>query len=138
METALALSLIAFGGVPDSGSISGRVWLDDNEDKIVQAEEQGLPDLQVELHRDGKVLHRTRTDAAGKYAFTSLPAGTYRIRVIAPVDKYFTNKEYDKWPTLVVGKKLEFTAIDFGLKKPITSPDLDIPFHAPRAGAERK
>ncbi|MBO1305995.1 hypothetical protein JZO70_07475 [Enterococcus sp. 669A] len=72
--------------------LSGRVWLDDNEDGQLDASEQGIKDVPVTLYKEengnyvkvtenlrGQSLTAVKTDEDGKYTFTYLPAGKYVV-----------------------------------------------------------
>ncbi len=72
-----------FGEIPLNSSISGRVWLDLDNNGVIDPSEQGI---------EGVTVHLTGTDLAGNavsrdvvtgpdgsYAFTELPPGTYTI-----------------------------------------------------------
>ena len=72
------------------GSTGDTLWLDRNEDGIVDGDETLLPNVTVRLYRDangngtfdvvGDLLYATTTtDANGAYSFTGLPAGTYFV-----------------------------------------------------------
>jgi SdrD B-like domain len=62
-------------------SIGARVWLDNNGDGVLAPGEGGVPGVTVQLlGSDSQVLATEVTSPTGQYSFTSLPAGTYRIR----------------------------------------------------------
>lgn len=67
------------------GSIGDRVWLDLDGDGIQDDDEIGVEGVTVNLtDADCNVIATTTTDASGNYLFDNLPAGDYRIQVIAP------------------------------------------------------
>jgi len=71
-----------FGEFP-TGTLSGRVWLDTDNDGVIDTGETGINDVLIEL--TGQTLTGQpfalvrRTDAEGRYEFTGLPAGTYTV-----------------------------------------------------------
>lgn len=61
--------------------ISGTVFLDQNNNGVQHGADSGLAGVTIELLDAGNnVLASTTTDAAGGYAFTGLPPGTYGVR----------------------------------------------------------
>ncbi len=74
--------------VPDtnSGSLSGRVFLDRNNNGIIDSGENGLAGITVNLLAAGTntVIQTTTTDSQGNYLFDELPAGNYDIKVVRP------------------------------------------------------
>jgi uncharacterized protein (DUF2141 family) len=63
-------------------AVMDQVWLDVNGDGVQQVTEPGVGATVSLLSADGEVLATTRaTDAEGKYAFTDLGPGRYRVRV---------------------------------------------------------
>ncbi|MEM7531247.1 MAG: SdrD B-like domain-containing protein [Chloroflexota bacterium] len=71
-------------GLIRPGSIGDTVWLDENNDGIQDAGEQGFPGVVVNLlDENGNEIATTTTDANGNYNFPVLP-GTYIIEVEEP------------------------------------------------------
>ena len=72
-----------FGELPLNSGVSGRVWLDRNNDGVVDTGETGLANVVVRLTGTdlaGNTVNRdTTTDADGSYSFAELPPGTYAI-----------------------------------------------------------
>ncbi len=72
-----------FGEIPRSSGISGKVWMDANNDGVVDPGEEGIVGVTVELTGtaiDGTPVSVTvTTDADGNYSFTDLPPGTYTV-----------------------------------------------------------
>ncbi len=70
-----------FGEIPYISSISGRVWLDANNNGVVDAGEEGIANITVRLSGTdvtGKpVTAEVQTDAEGRYSFDKLAPGTY-------------------------------------------------------------
>ncbi|OSC57950.1 SdrD B-like domain-containing protein, partial [Staphylococcus aureus] len=61
------------------------VWEDTNKDGIQDANEPGIKDVKVTLKDStGKVIGTTTTDASGKYQFTDLNNGTYKVEFETP------------------------------------------------------
>lgn len=71
-----------------TGSLSGHVFLDLNDDGVFNVGESGIPGVTVTLRGTdslGQSIQVTLvTDAQGRYEFTSLPAGIYTIEQTQP------------------------------------------------------
>ncbi|HEX2866784.1 MAG TPA: SdrD B-like domain-containing protein [Ignavibacteriales bacterium] len=83
------------------GSIGDLVWYDKDCDGIQGLAEKGVGYVEVKLYRydDGHsfFLKETRTDEYGRYVFSKLEAGTYRLRFILPGDfEKFTIEDVDE------------------------------------------
>ncbi|MBK6815811.1 MAG: DUF11 domain-containing protein [Saprospiraceae bacterium] len=89
---------IDFGLLP-MHSIGNLVWIDSNNNGLVDAGEMGIPGVEVVLHivtQSGCVAVDTQiTDGSGKYLFDTLIAGDYIIEITAnnfamgePLEKY--------------------------------------------------
>ncbi|HEX2961153.1 MAG TPA: SdrD B-like domain-containing protein, partial [Ignavibacteriales bacterium] len=79
---------------PEKGSIGDFVWNDENKNGIQDYNEPGVPNVTVLLYSSNNtntsIAQRT-TDYQGKYLFTNLNSGTYRLRFILPYNfKSFT------------------------------------------------
>ena len=67
------------------------MWRDDNHNGVQDSGEPGLPGFTVLLlDCNGTVLRTTTTDANGQYAFSGLPAGSYRVVFVAPAGTAYT------------------------------------------------
>ncbi|MGE5438485.1 MAG: SdrD B-like domain-containing protein [Bacteroidota bacterium] len=80
--------------IPEKGSIGDFVWNDENKNGIQDYDEPGVPNVTVLLYSSNNtnlsIAQRT-TDYHGKYLFTNLNPGTYRLRFILPYNfKSFT------------------------------------------------
>lgn len=73
-----------FAEVVASASLAGRVWLDTNNNGLIDGSEAGITGVTVELSgtdAGGATITRsTSTGADGSYRFDSLPPGTYAVR----------------------------------------------------------
>ena len=70
---------------PAGGSIGDFVWQDLDGDGVQDPNEPGLPGVTVVLLScNGTMVRSTTTDANGQYAFSGLPAGSYRVVFVAP------------------------------------------------------
>ncbi len=77
-------------GAVSTGSLTGRVWWDENMDGR-KAGEGGYAGATVRLSSDlAGVSRETRTDASGAYRFESLLAGEYTLTVELPETAMFT------------------------------------------------
>ena len=68
------------------GSLGDFVWKDSNNNGIqdeTTPNEGGVAGVQIELFKDGTLVAKDTTDATGKYLFTNLDAGTYKIKVLS-------------------------------------------------------
>lgn len=62
-------------------SISGSVFLDQNNDGLRNSNDTGLAKIKIELLDDkGTKIAETETDDDGRYQFKDLPPGTYSVR----------------------------------------------------------
>ena len=72
-----------FGEIPNNASIAGRVWLDRDNDGVIDAGETGIANVTVVLTGtdvNGTAVNVTaQTDADGRYAFTGLLPGSYSV-----------------------------------------------------------
>jgi len=72
-----------FGENPNGSAISGRVWLDLDNDGVIDPTETGLGGVEIVLtgtDRNGQPVQlTTHTDADGSYAFVGLLPGTYVV-----------------------------------------------------------
>ena len=76
---------------PNSASINGTVWADDNANGIVDSFEAVLPGVEIRLSDqacpddgiidDSHVVAATNSDDDGIYSFDNLPAGTYCVSI---------------------------------------------------------
>ena len=62
--------------------ISGRVWVDANDNGAFDAGEQPLPNVLVELSMDDEPFGETRTDGQGQFQFADLEPGSYAVTMI--------------------------------------------------------
>lgn len=72
-----------FGETPSGSSLAGRVWLDPDNDGVIDASEAGIAGVTIVLtgtDQDGNPVNRTTTTAAdGSYSFTGLLPGSYVV-----------------------------------------------------------
>jgi hypothetical protein len=61
-----------------TGTVSGSVFFDENNDGVRQANERGAPNVIVILDE----RRSANTDPEGRYTFAMVPAGRHRIRII--------------------------------------------------------
>ena len=82
------------GLVLPTGSIGSTVWLDLNNDGLLDNGETGVANVTVELLNptNGAILGTTATDASGHYVFDGLTAGSYQVAFLAPAADGFTRQ----------------------------------------------
>jgi protocatechuate 3,4-dioxygenase beta subunit len=62
--------------------VGGRIWLDENENGLLEVVERGLDEMTINLLRDDNtVMASIQTDNNGNYEFTDIPEGNYRLEV---------------------------------------------------------
>lgn len=61
-------------------AITGKVYMDDNNDGVADAGEEGIAGQVIELWKDGQRHDTTVTDSLGNYSFLELDSGTYEVR----------------------------------------------------------
>ena len=70
---------------PLTASISGRVFIDLNNNGNVEANEVGIPGVTIRLRNSsGTVLRTANTESSGVYSFANLAAGVYEVEQIQP------------------------------------------------------
>ncbi|MET9634210.1 SdrD B-like domain-containing protein [Lentzea sp. NPDC006480] len=68
------------GLVSPTNRVGDFVWYDNNSNGVQDAGEPGVPDLPVYLQDGaGKPVAQSKTDKDGKYLFTDLPDGEYKV-----------------------------------------------------------
>jgi protocatechuate 3,4-dioxygenase beta subunit len=77
------------GFVPQAAtkaSLGDKVWYDNNQDGIQDANETGIANVTVQLYNSAgtTLLSTTTTDAKGNYVFNNLAAGAYKVLFTAP------------------------------------------------------
>ncbi len=68
------------------GSLGDFVWKDTNNNGIQDETTPnggGVAGVQIELYKNGTLFAKDTTDATGKYLFSNLDAGTYKIKVLS-------------------------------------------------------
>lgn len=74
-------------------NISGTVWLDSNQDGLMQNDENKIKDIIVELlDSNNKVIKTTKTNENGLYKFENLDNGKYKVRISVNDYYYLTTK----------------------------------------------
>jgi LPXTG-motif cell wall-anchored protein len=79
-----------FGFVLSGVSVGDLVWVDSNHDGVQDATEAGIPGITMTITNadgtpakdlDGNTVTTTTTDGSGKYVFSNLVPGTYKVAV---------------------------------------------------------
>ena len=79
------MSLFIQACVPPKGSLGHFIWIDSNNNGIqdeTTPNAGGVSGVQVQLYKNGVLFATDTTDITGKYLFTNLDAGTYKIKVV--------------------------------------------------------
>jgi serine-aspartate repeat-containing protein C/D/E len=74
---------VDFGyAAPNTGTLKGRVWFDENLNGKQDSRESGLACVWVNLYSaNGTLVARTQTNSDGSYKFDNVKAGSYVIRI---------------------------------------------------------
>ncbi|MEP6987801.1 MAG: SdrD B-like domain-containing protein, partial [Chloroflexota bacterium] len=81
-------------GIVPLVSIGDRVWLDMNNNGILDPSENGAPNVTVHLlNSAGTVIGTKTTDATGNYLFDLLPPADYRIEFVLPAGYQFSPQD---------------------------------------------
>ena len=84
-KTILLSTLLPLMAMATNYSIGDKVWYDKNQDWEQGLDEQGYPNVTVNLLNDaGKKIASTKTDANGNYQFKNKPEGEYSVTVTPP------------------------------------------------------
>lgn len=73
-------------------NLTGRLYVDRNENGAEDADEPGLSGATVTMMQGGTVVAAAETDGDGVYAFDTLRPGTYRVRIALPEDTLFVRE----------------------------------------------
>lgn len=65
---------------PDPCKIRGVLWIDSNKNLLIDDGEARLPNVPVQLVRNGQVVRTTISDALGNYAFNGLECAEYEVK----------------------------------------------------------
>ncbi len=77
------------------GRLGDFCWVDLNRDGLQAGDEPGIPDVKIELLRDGALVDETRTNVYGFWRFTDLYPADYVLRVTAPAEVKPTRRRTD-------------------------------------------
>jgi hypothetical protein len=79
---------------PAPASLGDRVWRDDNDNGIQDADEVGVAGVTVTLvNAAEEVVATTTTDAQGNYKFSNLLPGDYTVRITPPANYTLSAKD---------------------------------------------
>jgi hypothetical protein len=113
LAAASVFGLTGAAAADESGSISGRLWFDRNQNQVRDTGEPGRTENGVVLlYRDGVLAGAYNTDEEGRYALTGLAAGAYRV-TYAGADRYLATTPSTVDITLAAGEQ---AGADFGVK----------------------
>ena len=77
------------------GRIGDFCWLDLDKDGLQGMDEPGIPNVRIELLRDGEFIAETETDQYGFWRFEDLYPAVYTLRVTAPDEVVATKQRTD-------------------------------------------
>ena len=77
------------------GRLGDFCWLDLDKDGLQGMDEPGIPNVHIELLRDGEFIADTETDQYGFYRFEDLYPAVYTLRVTAPDEVKPTERRTD-------------------------------------------
>ena len=77
------------------GRIGDFCWLDLDKDGLQGMDEPGIPDVRIELLRDGEFIAETSTDQYGFWRFEDLYPAVYTLRVTPPDEVRATQRRTD-------------------------------------------
>ena len=77
------------------GRIGDFCWLDLDKDGLQGMDEPGIPNVRIELLRDGEYIAETETDQYGFWRFEDLYPAVYTLRVTAPDEVVATKQRTD-------------------------------------------
>ena len=77
------------------GRLGDFCWVDLNYDGLQAGDEPGIPNVRIELLRDGSPVAETETNEYGFYRFVDLYPASYVLRVTAPAEVKPTRRRTD-------------------------------------------
>jgi protocatechuate 3,4-dioxygenase beta subunit len=99
--------------VQELNSISGFVWVDCDQDGVIDTDEERLAGVTITIDSPTSGTAFTVTDKNGRYEFTGLPAGTYNVRQVLDEASLglFDSKDYLGTPFAATVGDDQFTNI---------------------------
>ncbi len=102
-------------------SIGDCVWNDANANGVKDSDEVGIANVTVNLlDQQGNTISSTVTDAAGKYTFSSIHSGDYKVKVdestlpIGFVPSYDLDRTLDNTTTVSLAANTKYEEANFG------------------------
>ena len=77
------------------GQLGDYCWVDLNGDGLQDSSEPGIPNLRIELTRDGRTVAETETNQYGFYRFVDLYPAEYVLKVTMPAEVKPTQRRTD-------------------------------------------
>ncbi len=99
------------------GRLGDFCWVDLNRDGLQAGNEPGIPNIRIELLRDGETIAETETNQYGFYRFVDLYPATYTLKVYAPEEVKPTRRRTD---LPIIASVLEETEEGIAFSVPLT------------------
>lgn len=80
-------------GTGRTGTLGDFAWLDLDQDGMQDAGEPGVPGIEIRLYQFGQVAGQTTTNAYGRYQFSELFPGSYRLEATMPPELKATKQQ---------------------------------------------
>lgn len=107
-----------------TASISSVVWFDENKNGLKDANEKGESGVEVKLlNASGDEVGKTTTDADGKYEFTGLFGGEYKVAFDNPDDIYKFSDKHTSFVKAATDNQGNTLTSTFFADSPVRVPD---------------
>jgi peptidyl-prolyl cis-trans isomerase A (cyclophilin A) len=104
---------VDFAITPTPATISGFIWDDADADGIIDQDELPLTNVAVLLFQSDTLIDTQATGGDGRYTFTGLSAGDYRIESAAVADKIPSTRPNPREQTVDWGDSIQFADFNY-------------------------